>query len=108
MRYIPIDKNIIPYNFEMNIEGEQYKFEVFYNDRFDFFTIDLYKNEELVVLGEKLVYGKPLFLTSLHRDTPPVLLMPFDVSEQENRVTFENMDDSVLLYFVDWEGDDFD
>ena len=61
MEYIDIEKNSIPYTFEIVLAGETFQFTVNYNSFGDFFTVDLYKNNELVRMGEKIVYGLPLF-----------------------------------------------
>lgn len=103
MNIIEIDKDLIPYSFDMTLEDETFTFGVNYNYLKDFFTIDLLKNDEVVVLGEKLIYGKPLFLTTEHRDVPKIDILPFDLSEQEDRITFENLGEEVFLYIV---GDD--
>jgi len=103
MNYIEIDKNMIPYVFDMTIKGETYTFQVNYNVAHDFFTIDLYKNDEVMVLGEKLVYGKPLFMSAQYKDIPKTIIIPYDVSENTDRITFENMNEDVLLFMI---GDD--
>ncbi len=100
MEYIEIDKNMIPYRFDMTIKGETYTFQVNYNATHDFFTIDLYKNDEVIVLGEKLVYGKPLFMSAQHKDIPKTIIIPYDVSENTDRITFENMNEDVLLFMI--------
>lgn len=100
LNYIDIDKDLIPYSFDITLEGETYTFEVNYNDLKDFFTINLLKNDEVIVLGEKLVYGKPLFLTSSHKDIPKIDIIPFDLSQQTERITFENFNKQVFLYLV--------
>ena len=108
MNYIEIDKNMIPYRFDMTIKGETYTFQVNYNATHDFFTIDLYKNDEVIVLGEKVVYGKPLFFTSQHKDVPKVTITPYDVSENTDRITFENMNEDVLLLMIGDENEALD
>jgi len=108
MNYIEIDKNMIPYRFDMTIKGETYTFQVNYNATHDFFTIDLYKNDEVIVLGEKVVYGKPLFFTSQHKDVPKVTIIPYDVSENTDRITFENMNEDVLLLMIGDENEALD
>lgn len=100
MEYIDIDKNMIPYRFDITLEDKTYTFEVNYNALHDFFTIDLLKNGEVIVLGEKLVYGKPLFTTSKYKDIPSVCIVPYDMSEQTDRITFENLNEQVFLYIV--------
>ena len=101
MRYIEIDKELIPYKFEISLADELFTFEVNYNEEFDYFTINLYKNDEVLVLGEKVVYGRPLFLTCL--DKPKIDILPYDVTGTIERVTFENMNEEVFLFLV---GDD--
>ena len=100
MEYIEIDKNMIPYRFDITLEGETYTFQVNYNATHDFFTMDLYKNDEVIVLGEKLVYGKPLFMSAQHKDIPKTIIIPYDVSENTDRITFENLNEDVLLFLV--------
>ena len=98
--YINIDKTLIPYSFDMTIESETYTFEVNYNSLNDFFTLNLLKNDEIIVLGEKLVYAKPLFLSSRHRDIPKIDIIPYNLTENTDRITFENFNESVFLYLV--------
>ncbi len=101
MKYINIDKNLIPYRFEIVIKNETYEFVVNYNRLHDFFTIDLYKNDVAVVLGERLIYGKPLFVSCLYKDIPKAVLIPYDASEKADRITFENMNEQVFLYLIE-------
>lgn len=103
MEYIDIDKSLIPYRFDITINDETFRFEIDYNSRFDFFTVNLFKNEEVIVLGEKLVYGKPLFLSSQYREVPKPYILPYDLTGQAERVTFENLNEQVFLFIV--EGD---
>lgn len=100
MEYIDINKSLIPYSFDITLVGETYTFEVNYNSKYDFFTIDLLKNNEVIVLGEKLIYGKPLFTSSQHKDIPKIDLLPYDLSDNTERITFNNMNESVFLYMV--------
>lgn len=100
MKYIDINKDLIPYRFEMTLGEKTYIFEIGYNTLEDYFTIDLLKEDEPIVLGEKIVYGKPLFLSAQHKDIPNINIMPYDLSENTNRITFENMNKDVFLFIV--------
>lgn len=100
MKYINIDKNLIPYRFDISIENETFTFKVDYNSSKDFFTIDLFKNDEIIVVGEKLVYGKPLFTTSMYKNIPNVPIIPYDISENTERITYDNLNKDVFLYLV--------
>ena len=51
MKYIDIEKEKIPYGFEIVLKNETFQLEVFYNTSGDFFTIDLYKNHRPIVYG---------------------------------------------------------
>lgn len=101
MKYIDIDKAKIPYSFEIVLANETFQFEVFYNVVGDFFTINLYKNHELVVFGEKLVYGVDLFENLKHLPIPKVNIRPFDTTGEAKRITYENMNEDVFLYVLD-------
>lgn len=101
MKYIDIEKEKIPYSFEVVLAGETFQFEVFYNVVGDFFSVNLYKNHQLVVLGEKIVYGVDLFDNLKHLDVPKVTIRPFDTTSIANRITYENMNEDVFLYVLD-------
>ena len=45
MEYIEIDKDLIPYEFIIELDNDEYKLDVRYNETYDFFTVDLYKDE---------------------------------------------------------------
>ncbi|MFT9493424.1 phage baseplate plug family protein [Anaerosolibacter sp.] len=104
MDYIEIDKTAIPYKFDMQIGGSTYTFEIQYNAEHDFFTIDLYLGTEVLVYGEKLVYGKPLFETIRNEKFPDVIIIPLDSTKQEIRITYDNLGESVLLYVIERNG----
>lgn len=100
MKYIEIDKDLVPYKFDITLEGETYTFNINYNFLNDFFTIDLSKGDEIIVIGEKLIYGKPLFLSVLYKDIPKIDILPFDLSNRSKRITFENLNEEVFLFLV--------
>ena len=101
MKYIDIEKSKIPYSFEVVLANETFQFEVFYNGEGDFFTVNLYKNHELVVLGEKIVYGVDLFEDLKHLAEAKVTIRPFDTTGLASRITYENMNEDVFLYVLD-------
>jgi hypothetical protein len=102
MIYLPIEKDLIPYQFLIDIADEEFLFDVNYNERFDFFTIDVYKDDEPIVLGEKVVYGRALFSTSPNEDKlPQYPITPFDEAGEETRVGWDNFGVSVFLFIGD-------
>ena len=105
MRVFDIDKFSIPYQFDTLIDDKTYTMQVNYNDRHDFFTIDLYHNEELIVASEKLIYEKPLFIGLDYLDIPKSVLVPLSIDTEEERVTWDNLGKTVYLYLL---GDDYE
>lgn len=92
---LPIFKERIPYKFELDHEGALYEFEVHYNSLFDFFTIDLSVDGDVVVYGEKMSYGQPLF-RAINNDKLPKFT-PFDSSEKHQEITYDNFCEGVTL-----------
>jgi len=97
-QYIPIQRDIIPYQFDITLRGRTFTFFINYNAGHDFFTIDLYRNDVLIVAGEKIVYGRVLFVNQQHLDVPTVPIIPYDMSLNEDRVTWENLNSTVFLW----------
>lgn len=92
--YINIDKDAIPYRFDMRLGGVTWTFEIRYNTEYDFFTADLYRAGVSIVVGEKLVYGQPLFLDEIDG----VRIVPRDLSGNSDRVGWNELGTSVFLY----------
>ncbi|MBU8908499.1 phage baseplate plug family protein [Desertibacillus haloalkaliphilus] len=101
---IPIQKEQIPNEFEIRLAGELFTFEVHYNAEYDFFTVDLYKSGDVLVLGEKVVYDSPLFDTYSDERFPGVTITPLDRADNEDRVTYSNLGNTVFLYVSDDDG----
>ncbi|MFD1777007.1 phage baseplate plug family protein [Paenibacillus rhizophilus] len=107
MDYIEIDKDNIPYRFEISISDELFTIEIHYNTEYDFFTLDLEDAEgNTLVTGEKLVYGQALFADVWDSRFPKQPIVPWDESENSTEVTWNTLGTSVFLYIVYSEGDD--
>ncbi len=102
--YIPIEKEQIPYRFEIELGAELFEMEVRYNDQHDFFTIDLFKNDDVLVYGEKLVYNVPLFIDVYDSRFPAPTIIPYDEAGLETDVTHENLSVTVFLFLDNGEG----
>jgi len=102
--YIDIDKNEIPYAFEMELAGEIFEFEVNYNHAHDFFTLDLFKNGGALVVGEKLVLNRPLFQNRTSIELPKVQIIPKDRANSATRITYDNLNETVFLYVGETDG----
>jgi hypothetical protein len=100
---IDIDKQKIPYRFEILLADVLYEMEFHYNPGFDFFTVDLFKDKEPLVYGEKLVYGLPLFNDVYDKRFPAVGLIPLDESGQSVEVNAQTLGETVFLCVIAWE-----
>ncbi len=83
---IPIDKNKLPALITILHDGRGYDFTFRYNMQGGFFTVD---HED--VHGVKITYGQK----TLGKFTP------YNLSEKETRVTWDNFGVSVFLYVGD-------
>lgn len=94
--FIKINKDLIPYTFDVRLVGITYSFEINYNSRHDFFTIAIKKpdGEELTV-GEKLILNKPILSERLYIDFP--LIIPSDTTMEADRITWDNFGRTVFL-----------
>ncbi len=105
MQYIEIEKDIVPYTFEITLGIEVFVFDVLYNDREKLFTVNLYdKDSNPLAYGEPLIYGEVLFNAVRNLDFPIVEIRPIDESGKETEITYENMNEKVLLA-VDFDGE---
>lgn len=104
MKYVPINKELVPYVFEIVLANEVYEILVKYNSHADLFTAALYKDGEEVCAGEPLIYGVPLWADVYSAGKfPAVSIVPFDLSGDETDVTLTNLGETVFLYIDDGE-----
>lgn len=102
---ISINKELIPYEFEILLADDLFKIRVDYNNSANLFTVTLSKDDE-VICTEPIIYGMPLFADVFQPDKYPAIeIIPLDESGQSNVVTFDNLCDTVLL-IVDNGGED--
>lgn len=97
MDTITINKDLIPYEFEILLADDLFKLRIDYNNTADLFTVSLYKDDELICV-EPIIYGIKLFQDTFQPDKYPALdIIPIDESGQITAVTFDNLCDTVLL-----------
>lgn len=100
--YIEINKEMIPYQFNILLADNWFELYVNYNKTADLFTISLYKDDELICT-EPLVFGMPLFQDVYQPEKfPSVVFVPYGANATE--ITFENLGETVFLT-IDDEGD---
>lgn len=98
MEYIEIEKDLIPYRFEISLSDAVFTFEVHYNSEYDFFTVDLERDGEVLVTGNKLVYGVPLFTSCVDDRLPKEEIIPYDEAGIHQEVTWVTLGETVFLY----------
>lgn len=98
-----INKNDIPYSTDIRVAGETFIFTFNYNAEGDFFTVDLTKNGEVLALGEKIVYGRALFISYADERFPKAAIVPIDLALNRDWVGWAELENDVFLYVV--EGD---
>lgn len=98
MEYIDIEKDLVPYRFDVDLDEETFTFEVNYNPEKDFFTVDLEKDGEVLVVGEKIVYGTPLFTDVWDSRFPLTTILPWDESGLSSVVNWETLGTTCFLF----------
>lgn len=104
---INVDKNKIPYQFQILLGGKRYSMEWHYNSINDIFTCTLYDSQgNILIYGEPLIYGNPMFSFLQYGTTfPPVMLVPLDESGEATKVTWENFGETVFVTLDDLHKD---
>lgn len=93
---IPINRDDIPYRFDIELAGVVFTFEIDYNVAYDFFAMDVYLGEDPIVLGQKLVLNRSLFAEVVDTRIPDGLdIIPRSNTEQ--RISWDNFGDKVQL-----------
>ena len=99
---IEIEKELIPYDFDIILGSEIFNFEIKWNEIGGFYTITLSKDDNVLVYDEPVVYGVTLFKDVFDGDTYPCIdIVPYDESGQNTSVTKENFNVSVFLTIDD-------
>jgi len=104
MDYIDIEKDLIPYRFDVSLSDRMYTMEVHYNAEHDYFSLNLERDGEVLVVGEKLVYGVPLFDDVTDERFPRVKIVPYDEAEMSQSVNWDTLSVSVFLYLYEVTG----
>lgn len=95
---LEIKKDLLPYRFNILLAGELFELKFSYNATAALFTVDLYKDGEMICAGEPIMYGVPLWKDVYKSTTFPALtIVPKDTSGEANAVTFDNLGETVLL-----------
>lgn len=103
---LEVQKELLPYECSILLAGELFGLQFNYNAAADLFTVDLYRDGELICAGEPIIYGIPLWRDVYKAGIfPAVDIIPTDPSGESNSVTFDNLSNTVLL-IIDNGGDE--
>ena len=99
---IEIEKDMLPYSFDIVLAGEEFEMEIMYNKAAELFTVTLSKDNEVLVYNEPIIYGHELFSDVYKADLfPAISIVPLDQSEIETEVTYDNFCKTVFLTIDD-------
>lgn len=100
---IPINKELVPYNFEIALADTTFLVGVDYNYTGDFFTLSLNDLEgNIISRGEKLVYNMQLWADIYDNRTFPCLtIKPVDAGYNEKQITWFNFGKTIFLEIFD-------
>lgn len=103
---ILVEKELIPYSFDILLGAEWFNLGFKYNETADLFTVTLSKNNEVLVYDEPIMYGQVLFSSMYRSGVYPMLnIVAWDESEQETAVTWDNFGETVFLTIDQGEDD---
>lgn len=99
---IEVDKELLPYTFDIVLAGEEYNMDFAYNKAAELFTCTLSKGEEVLVYNEPIIYGVEMFKDVYRSGLFPMLsIVPLDESGNANAVTWDNFGKTVFLTIDD-------
>ena len=108
MKYIPLEKDKIPYSFDVKLSDKTYTIDIRYNNYSNEFTADLILGEETLVKGKKMLMGQAIFEEFAYDNNgnknPKFyneLLVPYDLSWQEEIITLDNLGEKAQIYVIE-------
>ena len=100
--YIEINKDLVPYQFNILLADQWFELYINYNKSADLFTATVYKEDELICT-EPLILDVPLFCDIYQPiKFPAITITPYGPTER--RITSNNIGNTVFLT-IDNEGD---
>lgn len=100
--YIPIDKEDLPIEFEIELGGVDYILGVNYNTTQNIFSVNIWNIQRIpIVLGERLILNEQLWQDIISEELPQVDLIPLDESGVATQITYDNFMKTVFLFIDD-------
>ena len=113
MTIIEIDKDLIPYKFNLKFTNDTFKFCIRYNSYSDRIVIDLYDTDDNIIQDNATVtYGIPMFMQfmedsngNLNPNYPDKYIIPLSTDGEEVTCNLENLGETYFLTLIDrsWE-----
>lgn len=104
--YLPVERAFIPYITDIRVDGITYRWIFEYNADGDFFVLQLERENDILVSGEKIVYGNELFRAHWDERYPITPIVPLDLSGEETEAGWEQLGTTVFLYIPPPEEND--
>lgn len=104
VEYIDVDTSKVPYNFSVKLEDRTYTFCIRYNPWGGFFTADLSitATGEMLVYGDVIRYGRPLFNSVEDERFPIPVIIPLCLyGDNIHEITWDNFGKQVRLYLYE-------
>lgn len=106
-KVIPIQKELVPYEFDIRLENKIYTMFIDYNSIGDFFTVSLSLGDTKLVEGQKLVLNREVFKDlaednegNYDENYPYNIIIPIDISGKEQTVNYENFGVKTFVYMA--------
>lgn len=105
---MPLDKERIPYGYEITFDDVVYEFFWTYNSQHDYFSVQLSQSDIILASAEKISLNIPMF-EAMNYDTqgnrnlayPKKLFLPVDISNLEKRITYGNFYKNIFIFAFD-------
>lgn len=99
---IEVEKELLPYNFNIALAGDEFNMAFDYNKTAELFTCTLSKEDEVLVYNEPIIYGVEMFADVYKSGLFPMLsIVPLDEAGNETAVTYDNFGKTVFLTIDD-------
>ncbi len=108
VEYIPINREDVPYSFDIKLDDRTFTMCIRYNDQGRFYAVDLYitATGEVLCYGDPVRYGRPMFRSVEDERFPIPVIIPCCLTGEENEVTKDNFGRTVQLYLYKRESED--
>lgn len=102
---VHVKKELIPYQFDIELAGGIFNLRFDYNTLHDFYTVTLSKGGQAVVYNSPLIYGQPLFVEAWQNNGkfPACDIIPLDLSGEADVVNQETFCEKVFLWIDNGE-----